>query len=118
MTSPSTIRITGRHYQTRRGVELEISGDRIARCDDVAPTADIESWPWIAPGLIDIQSNGYGGQEFSSPELTTEAVATIARQQASFGVTQFCPTVTTASFETIVHSVRTIAAACERWSDV
>jgi N-acetylglucosamine-6-phosphate deacetylase len=67
---------------------------------------------------VDLQSNGYGGQEFSAPDLTSEKVAQIARQQAAFGVTQFCPTVTTAGFDTIVHSLRTIVEACDSFSDV
>ena len=112
-------RIKGRHFQTRRAVELEISHGTIVGVHDIGDElAGSSELPWIAPGFVDIQSNGYGGQEFSSPDLTAEKVAVIARQQAVFGVTQFCPTVTTAGFETIVHSMKSIAAACERWVDV
>jgi N-acetylglucosamine-6-phosphate deacetylase len=113
-----TTLLTGRHFRTGRAVELEITAGRIATVREPARPAPAESRPWIAPGFIDLQSNGYGGQEFSSPELTVEKVAEICRVQPSFGVTQFCPTVTTASFDTIAHSLRTIAAACRQASDV
>jgi N-acetylglucosamine-6-phosphate deacetylase len=69
--------------------------------------------PWVAPGLVDIQINGYGGQEFSSLELTPEGVARIARQHDGWGVTAFCPTLTTQSFDCLSHALRAIAQACE-----
>ena len=31
-----------------------------------------------APGFVDLQVNGYGGQEFSSPRLTLEGVGHVA----------------------------------------
>jgi N-acetylglucosamine-6-phosphate deacetylase len=118
MNLGNTFDLTGRHYETGRAVRLKIDGGMIVAAAEL-PAADAqEPLPWIAPGFIDIQVNGYGGQEFSSPDLTEEKVAEIARQQAAFGVTQFCPTVTTAGPETIEHGLATIAAACRRSSHV
>jgi N-acetylglucosamine-6-phosphate deacetylase len=94
-------------------VEFEIQGDKIVAVRELSEE-DGRQHPWIAPGFIDIQSNGYGGQEFSSPTLTVEHLAEITGRQAEFGVTQYLPTVTTASGNTIRHSVRTIAAACRQ----
>jgi N-acetylglucosamine-6-phosphate deacetylase len=109
-------RIVGRHYRTCRLVELELAGGRIVSVRELSE--DNRQYPWVAPGFIDIQSNGYGGHEFSSPALTVENVAKIAGRQAAFGVTQFLPTVTTASGDTIRHSLRTIAQACRELPDV
>jgi N-acetylglucosamine-6-phosphate deacetylase len=119
MPTDKPTHLTGRHYQTGRGVQLDIAGGKIVAARDLRDAAPkLDELSWIAPGFIDVQCNGYGGQEFSSLELTVEKVAEIARVQASFGVTQFCPTVTTASFETIAHSLRTIAEACRRLPEV
>src|SRR3954465_5000202 len=99
MNSAGIALLRGRHYATGKVIELETRGDRIAavrELDRQAVTAD--SLPWLGPGFVDLQSNGYGGQEFSSPELTVDKVVAICEQQATFGVTKFCPTVTTASF--------------------
>lgn len=113
------MQLTGRHYRTGRAVQLDTAGGKIVAVRELADGAlEPESLSWVAPGFIDLQSNGYGGQEFSSLALTVEKVAEIARIQATFGVTQFCPTVTTAGFETIAHSLRTIALACRRLPDV
>jgi N-acetylglucosamine-6-phosphate deacetylase len=115
--SSNSLHVDGRHYATGRAIRLELSGGRIAAVDEL-PAANAEELSWLGPGFIDIQSNGYGGQEFSSPTLTVEKVAEIARRQSAFGVTQFCPTVTTAGRETIVHALRTIAEACQKFPDV
>jgi N-acetylglucosamine-6-phosphate deacetylase len=107
--------LTGWHYRTGRPVRLEISSGQIRGVTEPPGLGSVAvDLHWIAPGFVDLQSNGYGGQEFSSPRLTIESVLKIAAQQASFGVTQFCPTVTTAGFEALEHSLRTIAAACQQ----
>ena len=80
--------LTGRHYQTGRPVQVEVAEGRIVAVRESGERAG-ENLSWIAPGFLDVQCNGYGGQEFSSLELTVEKVAEIARVQASFGVTQF-----------------------------
>ena len=113
MTADPQHLITARHYQTRRAVEIAVAGETISSVRELSGAVD-ETLPWVAPGFIDIQSNGYGGQEFSSPQLTVEKVASIVARQPAFGVTQFCPTVTTAASETIVHAMRTISQACDQ----
>ncbi len=112
MTSSAPVQIVGRHYATGRAVHVDIADGTIREVRAADETASLS---WIGPGFVDVQSNGYGGQEFSSLDLTPEKVAEIAGRQASFGVTQFCPTVTTSSRETILHALAAIAAACQRW---
>ena len=103
MTTITATQITGRHYRSGRTVQVELSGGQVAAVREVSGRPDAKSdLPWIAPGFVDIQSNGYGGQEFSSSELTAEKVARIAAIQPSLGVTKFCPTVTTNSAAVIV----------------
>jgi N-acetylglucosamine-6-phosphate deacetylase len=102
---------------------VEISGAEVAR---VAPaegtarrTGPTDRWPWIAPGLLDVQVNGYAGQEFSSAGLTEEKVGTIVRAFEAFGVTRIYPTLTTESVAVLQHALGTIAAVCEsspQWS--
>ena len=107
------MQLLGRRYDTAEPVRLEIDKSRIVRAVPCPADASTAGWPWIAPGLIDIQLNGYGGQEFSSPGLTPEKVCGIVAALGSSGVTQFCPTLTTERFEVLAHGLRTITAACE-----
>ena len=97
-----------------RPIRLEIDRGRIGQVipASIEPLA-AEKLPWVAPGLLDIQINGFGGQEFSSLELTPALVSKIVRQHYAFGVTRVCPTLTTQSREVFEHGCRAIADACE-----
>jgi len=112
------MQLVGRRYDTAEPVSVEIAEGRIARLAPIpADRQAPDGWPWIAPGLWDIQINGYGGQEFSAPDLTAEKVRTIVLGYDAFGVTRCCPTLFTQSFEVMQHSLRAIASAC-RLSEV
>jgi len=108
------VQLFGRRYDTNQPVRLETAGEKIAAVTPVeAPPDQTQRWPWIAPGLVDLQVNGYGGSEFNSAELTPEDIAEVVRWMDRFGVVRFCPTLTTERFEVLRGAMRVIAAACE-----
>ena len=107
-----------RRYDSGEWIRLELAGDRIAQIVPAVAGAGAPPASWIAPGLVDLQINGYGGQEFSSPQLTSEKVAAIVEAVLAGGVTRFCPTITTESFAVLSHSVQTIARACKESPDL
>ena len=111
-----------RRFDTSDRVSVEIEGDKIARVmpvDDAdARASGGDALPFVAPGFVDIQTNGYSGQEFSSKELTAEKAAKIIRDHYAFGVTGICPTLTTLSLETLEHGMRAVAAACEESAEI
>ena len=108
------MQLFGRRYDTGQPVRLDFDRGKISRVTPLVSNGNgVGKWPWIAPGLFDIQINGYGGQEFSSPDLTPEKVAAIVRRYDAFGLTRSCPTLFTHGFEVMRHALRTIAAACE-----
>lgn len=109
--------VVGRHYQTLQPVELELAGGRIQQVRAKADAAG-RPLPWIGPGFVDLQINGYDGQEFSSPALTADKVARIVERHFAFGVTQMLPTMTTTSFDTFVNGLRAVAAACAMYPAV
>ena len=105
------MKFIARRFDTGKPCEITLADGRIAAIH--APSAETNETPLgIAPGFVDIQVNGYGGQEFSSASLTVDAVQRIASDYAAGGVTRFCPTLTTNSAEALAHGMRTIAAAC------
>lgn len=106
--------LLGRRYDTGQPVRLELGRGSISQVTPVASgVSGRDQWPWIAPGLFDIQINGHGGQEFSSADLTPEKVAAIVRGYDAFGLARCCPTLFTQRFEVMRHGLRMIAAACE-----
>jgi N-acetylglucosamine-6-phosphate deacetylase len=116
------MQLVGREWDTGEPVSLVIEAGRITRvtglADGESETSRFDDWPWIAPGLIDVQVNGYGGQEFSSANLTTDGALQTIHAFATFGVTRCCPTLTTESREVLLHALRTLAAACENTPDI
>jgi N-acetylglucosamine-6-phosphate deacetylase len=108
---PPRMKVVGRHFRSGQPVELRLA-DRIVEVSAPAGGSTLATdLPWIAPGLVDLQINGYRGHEFGSPQTTVEAVVQIVEQLPAFGVTRFLPTVTTASRETLLHALSVLARA-------
>jgi N-acetylglucosamine-6-phosphate deacetylase len=107
--------IFGRWYETGAPVRIDFRGDRIARVEHPeTPAEQKERLPWIAPGLIDMQLNGYRGQEFSSDQLSVEGIAAIVDATAPMGVTGFLPTLTTHTLDTLTFALRLIDEVCRQ----
>ena len=104
--------LCGRRADTGQPLRVAIHAGRVSRVEPAAP-AGAADWPWIAPGLMDIQVNGYGGQEFASATLTVARAAEVIRTFARFGVARLCPTLTTESFDVLRHACATLARLCE-----
>jgi N-acetylglucosamine-6-phosphate deacetylase len=112
------MQLFGRRYDTAEPVSIEVAEGRISQVTPWQSGATPpDRWPWISPGLFDIQTNGYGGQEFSSPKLSARKVAEIAEAYLKFGVTRFCPTLTTESFAVLKCSLKAVDEACRSMPD-
>ena len=104
--------LVARRYDTLRPVEVEMVDGRIAA---IRPAANSNGdLPIVAPGLVDLQINGFGGIEFNDRELTVEKVRQVALSQDRFGVTAFLATCTTDSHEVLAHALATIGRALEQ----
>lgn len=113
------MRFIARRFDNRDVVQLEIAEGRLADVKAVeGQNPGRAALPWVSPGWIDLQVNGYGGQEFSSQELSPEKVAAIVRQHWAFGVTALCPTLTTQSFQCLVHGMQAIDFACGNSAEI
>ena len=106
------MQIVARRFDNRQPVRLVIADRCIESATQLDESAANPRLPLAAPGWIDLQVNGYNGQEFSSLELTPEKVLEIVRRHFAFGVTSLCPTLTTQSFDCLVHGMQTIDFAC------
>jgi N-acetylglucosamine-6-phosphate deacetylase len=111
------MQIFARRYDNAEPVRVAIAGERIARVDPAWPEGDAAAWPWVAPGLLDLQINGHGGTWFSKDGLTADEVIRTLEPHFKYGVTRLCPTLITNSFEALASGFRAIDAACrrERW---
>ncbi|MCZ4431132.1 amidohydrolase family protein [Agrobacterium sp. SOY23] len=70
-----------------------------------------EDLPWLAPGLIDLQVNGWGGHDFNRHDINEETVLAVAAAMRSQGIRAFLPTLITASSDAICNALSAIATA-------
>src|SRR5581483_1000738 len=83
--------IKGRHYRTGAGIavsikEPAIAGLRGARAGDA---------PYIGPGIVDLQINGFRGLDFNTLPVADDLPGNVTRELWSEGVTSYLATVIT-----------------------
>ncbi|CAI6080207.1 N-acetylglucosamine-6-phosphate deacetylase [Cohnella sp. JJ-181] len=102
------------HYRTEEPVEIEIAAGRIARIAPAeADQAERNALPYAAPGLVDLQINGFAGHDFNRLPLPPELPGTVVRELWREGVTGCYPTVITNGPEAIASKLAAIAQSCE-----
>jgi len=99
--------ISGRDPSSGASIRVTIEQGRIAAIDPAAGREEA----WLAPGLIDLQVNGFAGHDLNAEGLAPETVAALAGALLAVGVTRFAPTLITASEARITANLAAIAAA-------
>ena len=96
--APKVHEVKGLLYFDGTPVSIKIVDGIIS---DVTGIAAIENAPqqpvYVAPGLIDIQINGYAAVDFSGKDLTVAGIRKVTEALWREGVTTFFPTVITNS---------------------
>jgi N-acetylglucosamine-6-phosphate deacetylase len=100
--------VDGLHYRDGKPIRIEITDGKIGRITSLPSNADVPE-VYLAPGLIDIQINGYKGVNFSDQELTPAMMEEATRALWKEGVTTFLPTVITRDRERLARSFSLLA---------
>lgn len=108
------MQLAAKRYDTGEPVAIDVADGQIR---SITPT-DTTDVPWIAPGFVDLQVNGYGGQEFNDLDLTIEKIEQVSKAMDADGVTSYLPTATTHSLDMLSHTMAMLAAACEQSTEV
>lgn len=106
--------VTGRHYKTGRPVEVSLAGGVISAVTELPEHPSMAEWPWLAPGLIDVQVNGGWGLDLNTLPLTPDTVSALSRRLLERGVTGYCPTLITNGEPQLAQAASAIAAAVRR----
>jgi N-acetylglucosamine-6-phosphate deacetylase len=103
----STKRIEGINYLDNSPLSVEIENGKIAKVERPVSLSEENKHLFIAPGLIDIQINGYlsvsfslegaGGTSGKGDDLTVEDIKKVTEALWKEGVTTYFPTLTTNS---------------------
>jgi N-acetylglucosamine-6-phosphate deacetylase len=108
--------IEGIHYSSGNRVRIEISDGVISSMeetvkDHVWDVGEEKELPVVAPGLIDLQINGFRGVDFNDPDLTPEQIEKASEELLLTGVFTYYPTLITGSPEKISSLLATFAKA-------
>jgi len=105
--------LEGVHYATRKVIRIGIRNGFIYSLADI----DEIYWPGensrdklpvIAPGLVDLQLNGYKGVDFNDQELAEERIETLSQNLLRQGVTKYFPALITGSSQNISAKLKTL----------
>jgi N-acetylglucosamine-6-phosphate deacetylase len=110
------MKVKGKIGADDKPVELYIADGRLAlRPGDIqSRDCDLGAEDLrIAPGLIDIQINGYDGVDFNDPDTGAEQIVAATRRLWRTGVTAFCPTIITESFDHIAKCISNLGRAAD-----
>jgi N-acetylglucosamine-6-phosphate deacetylase len=102
--------ITGRNPQNGRPLTVTICDGLIREVQDGRRDENV----WLSPGLVDLQVNGYGGDDVNDEEPGPEAIISLTRKLIAMGVTTYLPTIITAAEVRITAALRAIAEARRR----
>lgn len=104
--------VRGLLYSDERAVEIEIRGGIISRISDLGNEQEIPNL-YIAPGLIDLQINGYVGIDFSGPDLNDKDLIKATQALWEVGVTTYYPTLITSELQRLHDNFAIMARAIE-----
>jgi N-acetylglucosamine-6-phosphate deacetylase len=103
------VKVIGRDPATGRTLCVTTEGGIIA---DVRPEERATDL-WLAPGLVDLQVNGFAGHDVNDAEASVTTVVELVRALWRVGVTTVLPTVVTADERQITRALEAIGRARE-----
>lgn len=105
------MKCSGVEVTDREGIEISFEKN-ISAVEPVL--SKLDDAPFVAPGWIDLQVNGFAGVDYNSPATSHEEIARSIRVLYSCGVTRFYPTVITGSPEDMAGALRNLAEAKQK----
>ena len=96
--------ICGLHFATGEAVEIRWANGLIQSVTAAKP--DPEADVWIAPALVDLQINGYGGVDFQQDTLSAAELLTAVHHLNIAGCTRFLLTLITDDWTRLISRLR------------
>ncbi|WP_299782625.1 amidohydrolase family protein [uncultured Formosa sp.] len=103
-------------YRTDKPIQVEVKDDKIYKILDGNESLDGNYY--IAPGLTDIQLNGFKGIDLNQLGLKCSDLKRLTEILFKKGVTTYYPTIITNSEEAISTLLNVVAMACEKYPEV
>jgi len=100
---------------TRELIDVKVQGKFI---QEVTPSKTKGPLPYISPGFLDIQVNGYMGNDYSLEDFSIDQMSKIISHLNRSGATQHVPTIITSPRERILRNLRIICQAMRDSEDI
>lgn len=104
--------LKGISYLDGKPISIEIKDGKIAKIDRISKKAHIPEL-FIAPGLVDLQVNGFMGVDFSDQKLSISGIREATKALWRMGITTFLPTLTTNTKKNLKKSFSILASALD-----
>ena len=101
--------IKGTHYRSGAGISVSFKEPAIAAIRGGGGGDE----PTIAPGIVDLQVNGFRGLDFNTLPVADDLPGNVTRELWSEGVTSYYATIITNAPDRIEACVHAIAKACK-----
>src|SRR5882757_2127243 len=98
----SRLTITGRNPQDGRALAVTVQDGLIREIQDGRRDEDA----WLSPGLVDLQVNGYCGDDVNHEEPDPETIVSLTGRMVAMGVTTYLPTIITGAEVRITAALR------------
>lgn len=102
--------LIGRSAEDGAPIRVTVAGDVVTALERGLPAPGA---PWISPGWIDIQINGYAGHDPNAADADASTTTSMVRALWPEGITGSCITICTESEAHIVANLRAIVAGCD-----
>ena len=102
--------VEGLYYMDKEPISIKIVNGRIVEFKHLLEKTDVPK-VLIAPGLIDIQINGYMGVDFAGPYLTLNEIRKATKELWKEGVTTYLPTLITNEHQALKKNFAVLAQA-------
>jgi N-acetylglucosamine-6-phosphate deacetylase len=105
--------VTGRSTHTGTLLSVRINDGVITEVCPADPATSPDSDRWLAPGLVDLQVNGFAGFDANASDADADPHTVVAMVHSLFavGVTTVVPTVVTAAEDHMLSCLRRIVTA-------
>lgn len=101
--------VEGRDPSTGDVLRVHVAGDLVERIE--RPGRSHADLPWLVPGLVDLQVNGFAGLDVNAEQPSADHLHRITAALRERGVTTWVPTVITGSEDQITARLSAIAEA-------
>jgi N-acetylglucosamine-6-phosphate deacetylase len=105
--------LTGRSVFTNKPVAVTVEGEKISRVDEAPESGSL---PFISPGFLDMQVNGFNGVDYSLENLEPDQIEALVLRLARSGTARHVATFITMPPERLLRNLALTAETMEKRS--